>query len=919
MRGIIITCVVCALVLSSFGNVIGQDGEEELILRVAMQDDIKTLNPLNAGDVWSWNVVGYLYDNPINKNAELETFRPYIAVGTVSTYRILPLDWADCTIGDFNYTPKVYWEDENKPEAIVFYDFSDVYWHDGEQMSIRDVLFSYHVTAQTPNWKKNVACLKDKCGRLGSNYPNDHNLSIDLVWESEDNMRAALKFTLQEPYFNFFRNTIGVLLLPYHVWGTTESGQVSDKTKIWIDGNYTPDDPDAWDLGEAFGFDNSNPIGSGPFQYEEWDAPAGISKISTNRDHFFQEGFLYDEYAYQPNIDGITFMVFKTAEAAVLALMNNDVDFIAWSIPPTFVGDLANEPGVTLQQSPEQGFRYLAYNMRKKSFGYDEGKVFPYAPEDDVGKPLRKAMAHCIDKNKIVQRLLLCFGVPGEGPVSSVNSYYNSSIPKYAFEPDEAIDILTNAGYKLTDPASPPGPGNWWLRPDGQYIGSGPGGKIEILTPQADYDPIKAQAGLMLATEMQKIGIYAESIAMDAHSILYRAEERNFDMYILDWRIASCPAEFLHAFFHSSNAEFGQNYPGYQNQTFDVLIDKARQASNKSVRKQAIFDAQAAISWDLPYDVLSYKTNIEAYRSDRFVNWKVGRTGSIYNWMSLYSIHGVSPFKARADFNSPPSAMFSNSTIPISVLVTDQDRVPLEGAEVWLNASLGKLSPEIGTTSASGRISATYTAPYVPLTQDYINNGTTIILNIKEATYTGPDKLEYDPAPSRLALIQVYPEICDFVSITMHAEPDIIDPDIDEDGQLGFVFVDVMVKQHSVNYPSGFPVEGVNVQLDVDPAVPTVEPAHNKTNTEGIATFTVTSTDLPDDDGSEKEFLLIARAAHPDPHIKESKQGMHVFIKDAAQPIPSPPETYTFEIAAAAIVIVSLAVLALYSFRRRSP
>jgi len=924
--GVAIT-VAIMMVVSSLGQVMAATRQdEELILRVAMQDDIKTLNPLGAGDVWTWNVVGYLYDGPINVNPETDELVPYICIGSANqSTDFSTIDWNDNTIGVFGFDPQIEWTDPNKAEATIFYDFTGVTWHDGTQMTIKDVLFSYHVQAQMPDWTSSVNCLKDKGGRTGTNYPNDHQLYIDLVWPVDDYSatRAALKFTLQEPFADFFRNTLSAFLLPYHIWGTT-AGEQSTDTKIWVDPGYTPDAADAWDADAATAFDNAHPIGSGPFTFTEWDSAAGISKITTWREHFYSEQWTADNPEYdpdnlagQPAIDAIIFKIFKTAEAAVLALQANDVDFIAWSVPPTFVGDLANEPGVTLQQSPEQGFFYLSYNMRKQSFGYDESKSFPYAPEDDLGKPFRKAVAHCIDKNKIVQRLLLNFGVPGEGPVSSVSSWYNASIPKYAFEPDEAVDILTNAGYQLTDPASPPGPGNWWLRPDGQPIGNGPGGKIEILTPQADYDPIRAQAGLMIATELQNVGIYAESIAMDFGSIVDRIDQRQFDMYILGWRIGSDPTDFLHAFFHSSTAVAGQNYPGYQNASFDAIIDHARQTGDEDARKQDVFDAQAVIAYDLPYDVLYFRTNIEAYRSDNFVGWVVGSTGSIYNWRSIFNIRQPSKFKLNAQFVNPPSAMFSNSTVPISVLVKDQDRVPVQGAQVWLNSSLGALGIEIDNTSSSGKISTTFTAPYVPPTQDNINNGTTVILNIKEGTYTAADGTEYDPAPSRLALVTVYPEGVDFLSVSMAAEPDVIDPDVDTEGTAGFTYIEVEVKLHTDANPSGDPVAGVNVNLEVDPAVPSIDPATQTTDANGKATFTLTSTDLPDDDDSTKEFLLLARATHSDSAIKDAQQNLHIFIVDKQVEITGGSTPFpTFLVVASMFCVAAVGYAVVRKFRK---
>lgn len=894
--------VTFLMVASSFSVICTADNTrqgEELILNVAMQDDLKTLNPLGAGDVWTWNVVGYLYDGPINADPETEQLIPYIAVGSAnlssSVLTDADVDWSDCTVGTFGFSPRNQWADQTSNaigETIIFYDFENVKWHDGVQLTARDILFSYHVQAQMPDWTSSVNCLKDNGGRAGSNFPNDHELFIEPVWwEGREtgvsketgltsSMKVAFKFTLQEAYADFFRNTLSAFLLPYHIWGTTAGDQVTDNTKIWLDTGYQVDGVDAWDPDKALAFQNPNPIGNGPFKFDHWDPAGGVSKIVTFRDHFYKPGFKYDNaekpIAKQPTIDAILFKIYRTAEAAVLALKNKDVDFIAWSVPPSFVGELSNEPGVTLQQSPEQGFFYMSYNMRKQSFGYDESKSFPYAPDDDVGKPFRKAVAHCIDKQFIVQRLLLNFGIDATGPVSKQNeAWYNKSIPTYAYDPDEAINILTNAGYQLTNPSLPPGEGNWWLNPDGSPISKEADGVIKIFTPQADYDPIRALAGQMIADEMKKVGINAVSQAMDFGSIVDRIDQREFEMYILGWRIGSDPTDFLHAFFHSSTAAAGQNYPGYQNQTFDAIMDHARQTGDEDERKRDIYEAQAAIAYDLPYDVLYYRTNIEAYRSDRFTGWVVGSAGSIYNWQSIMNIRQPSPYKLNAQFVDQPSALESNQSVQVSVIVKDQDRVPVSGAQVRLNISMGALDREIDNTTGSGKITVTLRAPYVEPTADNIANGTQILFQIKEATYTATNGTEYDPAPSRIALITVYPEGAKFLSVKMSTESDVIDPDVNPDGTFGFTIVNVYVEDQD-----GSPAAGVTVYAEVSPAVPALSPASAIADTNGMATFTLTSTNLPDDDGSIEEFLIIAKAVSSDTTVQDGTQNLHLFIVD---------------------------------------
>lgn len=253
--------VVVVLLFGVVSPGFGQAQDYEVVLRVATPEPVRTLNPLNAGDTWSWLVLQWIYDGAVLRDVTTGEILPYIAVGSANqSNELTTVDWSDCTVGNFGFNPNGTWEDEGKPEATIFYDFTGVRWHDGTQMTIRDVLFTYHVIAQMPDWSASVDSLKDKGGRVGTNYPNDHMLNIKQVWKSADGLRAALKFTLQEPFADFATNTLSVFLLPYHIWGTPEGGQITD-TKIWIDPGYWPPAPDVWSPDKATSFDNPDPVG----------------------------------------------------------------------------------------------------------------------------------------------------------------------------------------------------------------------------------------------------------------------------------------------------------------------------------------------------------------------------------------------------------------------------------------------------------------------------------------------------------------------------------------------------------------------------------------------------------------------------------------------------------------------------------
>ncbi len=911
-----VALAICIMMISPPLFASGQDAGGELVLRVAMQDDMKGLNPLIVSDVWSWNVLSYIFDGPINIDPDTDEIIPYIAIGSANLSGKAE-SWADCAIGNFGYSPESTWHNQSKQEAIIFYDFTNVKWHDGIQMTVRDIMFSMHVAAQVPEWSSSMDPLK------AWNFSSTGWLEVCKVWESAGKLQAALRFRIQEQFADFFTSTISTFLLPEHIWNSAVSGQ-----KIWCDPDYVSN---PWLVAFAQAYTNNPPIGSGPFKFVSWDMGQMI-KISTWRDHFFREDYKYkayvgaDEYgrsyARQPEIDAVTYQIFKTAEAAVYALKSDDIDYIAWSVPPTYVQELANEPGVALEQHAEKGFFYMAYNMRHESFGYNETGA-------DVGKPLRQAIAHCIDKKTIVNRLLLNLGVAGTGPIPPFNDWYNESVPTYDFDPDEAKQILANAGYKVEDHYSgilyegdealaKAGNGNWWVNPDGSPIGSSSHGLINILTKEANYDPISANEGSMIAQQLRNIGIYAQSNAQDYAQVIDRIEASDFDMYILGWSIGTEPSKYLYSFFHSSNADVGQNYPGYHNISFDSLIDLARRTEDPAVKEKAILDAQAAICYDLPYDVLYYRTNIEAYRSERFTGWVVGDKGSIFCWQSLYNIHAPGPWKVNAQFVSPPSAVQSNATVQITVYVRDQDSEPLEGARVYLNTSVGKLTNEEGVTTATGKFTTTFTAPWAdPNDPDMCQNGTSALIQIVKATYISPVGTLYVQAPSRIALVKVFPQTAEFLSVTLTADPDIINPDIGEDGTPGFAYVEVSVTDHNQE-----PLAGASVALSDEMGVLLIEPTDQMTDAQGKARFKVTATDLPNNDSSEVQFALEAIAIHPTDVTIQGKNMITISIIDIWWDTwPPQPRSglSSFEIAVTiTAILITAAAFAIFMRRRKS-
>ncbi len=735
--------VIFALVVSTFPAYVAGDStrQEEVILRIGSQDEPKTRNVLASGDVWTMNVLGPVYDSVTQLDAETEELKAYILKGTDLNGN-----------GEFDSNEyEQFGPVEGKPkEVTAFYDFNGVRFHDGYQATIEDLLFTYHMEANDPR-SISLNVLKD-LNNIEGNYttskwlwlyklkgfdPESH-WHAEKPWSNYDdpdyntNLRAAVHFVQQVPYANFYRYTMSMSIMPSYLWEgtgciynkdleefTCNIHRKADETLLdfgvaYVNGNGNPGpDPKKFDFDTAESWDlpDEYVIGTGPFKFDTWEKGA-FSSLSRNDD--FYEG---EPYIHKPYIDRMLFKLYRTTQTAVFALKSGDIDYIAWSIPPAFVPELANDPNVAIVSSPEKGFFYLSYNMRMEPFGYPDGNP----ANGDTGANFRQAVAYLIDRDTIVSNLLQNYGIVADGPVSpSLARWYNSSLPAYGYDEGLADSYLDT--YWPWDPSMGP------CLENGDGCRSFPEietGKIEILTPAADYDPIRAAAGNLIAQAMRKAGINAESKATAFGQIIQRIDARDFQMFILGWRIGSDPPDYFHAFFYSRNAERGQNYPGYRNSEFDSLIEQAREELDPEQQVFLIKWAQGILANDRPYDVLYFRTNIEAYRSDRFTNWTVGAAGSIYSYWSWLGIHKPPPEPLRIT-TSIQTAVKTDSTAKLIATVRNPQGDVLEGAavEVFIDSTQlnayrdGNLTYEgttsniiAGETDINGQLKITYLPP----------------------------------------------------------------------------------------------------------------------------------------------------------------------------------------------------------------
>ncbi|HKZ48987.1 MAG TPA: hypothetical protein VJ397_09435, partial [Thermoplasmata archaeon] len=409
-------------------------------------------------------------------------------------------------------------------------------------------------------------------------------------------------------------------------------------------------------------------------------------------------------------------------------------------------------------------------------------------------------------------------GVIGHGVISPANTFwYNDGITKPAYDTvlaDQILDAKFGAWSPLAQPCTKDNPSMC------RSLGTRGTALFEILTPQADYDPIRAASGQMIAAAMQSVGINVVSTPLAFGEIVARLDARNFDQYILGWRIGGTDPDYLFSFWDSSNAAGGQNYPGFNNATFDTTIRASRAELNRTLRHDLIFTAQDILADARPYEVLYYRTNIEGYRQDRFVNWTVS-SGTIWNY---YSLLGIRPPSEKRLTITPTlkSAVLSGLTAPLTVTVFDQARAKVAGASVRVElsaAGTGNLSDGTNppasnvtvVTDASGQAVVSYIAPIRGVGNASLN----VLIDM-----TANKQPEFPDEAFRTTQITVFAEGEQFLAVTTNL------PNGDVTTPGGTLLLEVSVADQL-----GFPVSDADVTIESGSTQVTATPASGTSGT----------------------------------------------------------------------------------------
>ncbi len=323
------------------------------------------------------------------------------------------------------------------------------------------------------------------------------------------------------------------------------------------------------------------------------------------------------EYTNGPSVTGAVFTLYGTQDAAVLAMKKGEIDFMLnpLGLSRGLMDQVQGQPGIQVVSNPTNGFRYMAFNVRKK-------------PMSDVA--FRQAMAYMIDKEFITKTILQGVAFPMYTEVAEANAFwFNKDVPKIGQGMNteqrltKAIEVLEKAGYKWEGGKKPTwdktgvrvAPGGKLLLPDGT-----PCPNLTLIAPSAGYDPLRSTFGIWIERYANDLGIPLKAELIGFNDIITKVYsdpeyDKKLDMYIIGWSLSLFPSS-LNTFHHSRFAGPGDNNAGgYNNPEYDRLADQLFDCQDANECRKIAFKLQEILATELPYIVLFDTGIIETYRS----------------------------------------------------------------------------------------------------------------------------------------------------------------------------------------------------------------------------------------------------------------------------------------------------------------
>jgi peptide/nickel transport system substrate-binding protein len=431
---------------------------------------------------------------------------------------------------------------------------NDVKWSDGHELTADDVIFYYQVSYD-PKYATVV------------NTPASPELK-DLV----DSMTAPDKYTvvmkLKKVYAPWVDNfMVEAVPLPKHVLQDVLDRNPKDFRKA--------------------DFNSAPTVFSGPFTLGRWDKDAQVV-LNANPKH----------YLGRPHLD--QFVMKKVADSVAIANQLKTGEIDVGTIDPSLWDDMAAASNVGRVTYVSASWSWYGYQVDPNNPAKRvSGKIFS-------DKSVRQALYMALDRQKIADKVYFKQAVPATSILPATSWALTSDIPKYAYDPSKAGQMLDTAG--------------WKKGPDGTRAKDGQKLTFEIVTNKGN----KTRESLVqvMSEQWKQIGVDAQVRLITFPEYVKTRQTLDFDMVMGGIAFGTDPSD-INSMYEAKFIGKGANRMGYRNPQVDDLLEKAVVTTDRAKRKEIYVQVQKMVMEDMPVGPLVLNKGLWGV-SKRVQNFNVG-------------------------------------------------------------------------------------------------------------------------------------------------------------------------------------------------------------------------------------------------------------------------------------------------------
>ncbi|MBZ0292788.1 MAG: peptide ABC transporter substrate-binding protein, partial [Anaerolineae bacterium] len=311
----------------------------------------------------------------------------------------------------------------------------------------------------------------------------------------------------------------------------------------------------------------NNPIGTGPYKLENWDL--GNELVLSRFDEYWGDAALEPTVIFRWNAE---------AAARLVELQAGNVDGIAG----VGTGDfevVEADPNLTLIPGAITNVMYLGLNNTK-------------APLDNL--EVRQAIAHAIDKQRIVDNFYPAGSVVATQFMPPVLFGYTPEVEPLAYDPELAMQMLDEAGFPAGDD----------------------GVRFELPLNYRDvvrgYLPTPGVVAADIQAQLAEVGIKLNIEVMESGAFLDASDAGDLSVYLLGWGMDYPDAtNFLDFHFGiGSSDQFGEHFT----EITDPLT-AAAQTGDPDARYASYIEANTALRDLVPMVPIAHGANANAWRA----------------------------------------------------------------------------------------------------------------------------------------------------------------------------------------------------------------------------------------------------------------------------------------------------------------